>query len=41
MALAGLSFFRHVRKIAKATASLCLFVLMEQLGSHWMDFDEI
>ena len=35
--------FRRVRKIAKSDYQLrhiCLSVLMEQLGSQWMDFDK-
>ena len=36
--------FWHVRKIAKSDCQLghvCLFVRVEQLNSHWLDFDKI
>jgi len=34
--------FRHVHKIVKSSLGLlCLFILAEQLGSHWTDFHEI
>jgi hypothetical protein len=36
--------FRRVRKIAENDCSLrhvCVSVRMEQLGSHWTDFQEI
>ena len=38
--------FRRLRKIPKSDyqlrhISVCRFVRMEQLGSHWMDFREI
>jgi hypothetical protein len=36
--------FRRVRKIAKSNISFVMFVCpsarMEQLASHWTDFDE-
>jgi hypothetical protein len=38
------SFFRRVRKLRKVTTSFIMFVSLsdrvEQLGSHWTDFDE-
>jgi hypothetical protein len=36
--------FRRVRKIAKSDYQLrhvCLFVRMQQIGSHWTDFNDI
>ena len=41
-------YLRRIRKIAKSAYQLCHVLLsvrpsvrMEQLGSHWTDFDEI
>jgi hypothetical protein len=41
--MAGWLVFRRVRKIAKSEYLLHvrLSVRMEQLGSHWTDFDEV